>query len=420
MKHEIPCPMCNQCSQPYISHGNNRTSHIHVFQNSRVHFCIKMLAFLLMPVLAISSAASAHLVPLDIFGRAASSPYNNCSGTLISRPTGVATDTLPKISSSGSSGWERWDLTLYQTGVLLNLRWVQGDPASHTSKPSNGTFELSAAFDNGTVYETRLTGQNLTVSGSSPYSISIGQNTLTWDDSQAWFNTSLNLNGLTASIATESIMLDSFSPYAGGVVGQLTKGLFSDIPVTRGRSNIGSIQFPWGEKVPLLARSILSHMFATKPVQTLAVSYGVLNLRSVGSQFTDSFIYENSRATDTGVYNAFYLGRAESRNSGFEPYTIYAGTNSDLLSVSQINTTSTEAQLSGCSHTNFVPFTWNYTLPSPALELTDSAGGITKFFISSAVSTLEPFGTDPVQVETGTALGYTYQAAGSSGEGSRF
>ncbi|KIK17220.1 hypothetical protein PISMIDRAFT_232651 [Pisolithus microcarpus 441] len=159
-------------------------------------------------------------------------------------------------------------------------------------------------------------------------------------------------------------------------------------------------------------------MLATKPLQTLAVSYGILNLRSVGTQFTDSFIYENSRAPDTSVYNAFYLGRAESRNSGFEPYTIYTGTNSDLLSVSQINSTSTEAQLSGCSHTNHVPFTWNYTLPSPALELTDSAGGITRFFISTAVSTLEPFGSDPVQIESGTALGYTYQAAGSSAAGS--
>lgn len=410
--------MCNQCSQRYINRSNNHTSHIHVFRSSRVHFRIKMLALLLVPVLAMSSAAFAQLVPLDIFGRAAIGPYNNCSGTLTSRPTGAATDTLPKISASGSNGWERWDLTLSQSGVLLNLRWMQGDPASHASKPSNGTFELSAAFGNGTIYETRLTGQNLTVSGSSPYSISIGQNTLTWDDSQAWFNTSLNLNGLTASIATESIMLDSFFPYAGGVVGQLTKGLFCDIPVTRGRSNIGSVQFPWGEKVQLLARSILSHMFATKPLQTLAVSYGILNLRSVGTQFTDSFIYENSRAPDTSVYNAFYLGRAESRSSGFEPYTIYTGTNSDLLSVSQINSTSTEAQLSGCSHTNLVPFTWNYTLPSPALELTDSAGGITRFFISTAVSTLEPFGSDPVQVESGTALGYTYQAAGSSAAGS--
>ncbi|KAI6127178.1 hypothetical protein F5141DRAFT_377981 [Pisolithus sp. B1] len=377
-----------------------------------------MLALLLVPTLALSSAAFAQLVPLGSPGQATAGPYNNCSGTLTSRPTGTATDSLPKVSPSGSIGWERWDLTLDQPGVLLNLRWIQGDPASHASKPSNGTFELSAAFDNGTTYETRLTGQKLAFSGSSPYSISIGQNTLTWDDSQAWFNTSLNLNGLTASIATESIMLDSFLPYAGGIVGQLTKGLFCDIPVTRGRSNIGSIQFPWGEEVQFVARSILSHMFATKPLQSLAVSFGILNLRSVGTQFTDSFIYEDSRAPDTSVHNAFYLGRAESRSTGFEPYTIYASTDSDILSVSQINSTSTEAQLSGCSHTNFVPFTWNYTLLSPALELTDSAGGITKFFVSTTVSTLEPFGTEPVQVESGTALGYTYQAAGPNAAGS--
>ncbi|KAI6102581.1 hypothetical protein EDD16DRAFT_1525548 [Pisolithus croceorrhizus] len=353
-----------------------------------------MLSLLLVPSLALSSTAFAQVIPLGSPGQDTAGPYNNCSGTLTSRPTGVATDTLPKISPSGSVGWERWDLTLDQPGVLLSLRWIQGDPASHASKPSNGTFELSAAFDNGTIYETRVTGQKLAFSGSSPYSISIGQNTLTWDDSQAWYNTSLNLNGLTASIATESIMLDSFLPSAGGIAGQLTKDLFCDIPVTRGRSNIGSIQFPWGEEVQFVARSILSHMFATKPLQTLAVSFGILNLRSVGTQFTDSFVYENSRAPDA------------------------SGTNSDILSVSQINSTSTEAQLSGCSHTNFVPFTWNYTLPSPVLELTDSAGGITRFFAGTAVSTLEPFGTEPVQVESGTALGYTYQAAGTNAAGS--
>ncbi|KAI6011819.1 hypothetical protein EDC04DRAFT_758456 [Pisolithus marmoratus] len=377
-----------------------------------------MLASLLAPALVLSSAAFALLVPRDSSGQATIAPYNNCSGTLTSRPVGAATDTLPKISPSGSVGWERWDITLDQTGVLLNLRWTQGDPASHASKPSNGTFELSAAFDNGTIYETRLTGQKLTFSGSSPYSISIGQNTLTWDDSQAWFNTSLNLNGLTASIATESIMLDSFSPYAGGIPGQLAKGLFFGIPVTRGRSNIGSMTFPWGQQVQFLARSILSHMFATKPLQNLAVSYSMLNLRSVGTQYTDSFIYESSHAPDASVYNAFYLGRAESRKTEFEPYTIYTGTNSNLLSVSQINSTSTEAQLSGCSHTDFVPFTWNYTLPSPVLELTDSAGGTTKFFVSTAVSALEPFGTEPVQVVSGTALGFMYQAAVPNAAGS--
>lgn len=373
-----------------------------------------MLSLLLVPALVLSFPAFAQPVSQGSFGSTTTQAYNNCSGTLTWRPTGAATDTLPKISSSGSVGWERWDLTLYQTGVLLNLRWIQGDPASHSSKPSNATFEFSAAFDNGTTYDTRITGQKLAFTDSPLYSISIGQNTLTWDDSRTWFNTSLNLNGLTASIATESIMLDSFSPYAGGVSGQLTKNLYSNIPVTRGRSNIGSVQFPWGENVPLLARSILSHMFATKPVQSLAVSYAILNFRSVGTQYTDSFIYESSRAPDTSVYNAFYLGRAESRNTGFEPYTIYAGTNSNLLSVSQINSTSTEAQMSGCSHTDFVPFTWNYTQPSPILEQTDSAGGIIRFFVSTTVSALEPFGSEPVQIVSGTELGYSYQAPGSS------
>ncbi|KIN99181.1 hypothetical protein M404DRAFT_1004859 [Pisolithus tinctorius Marx 270] len=70
--------------------------------------------------------------------------------------------------------------------------------------------------------------------------------------------------------------------------------------------------------------------------------------------------------------------------------------------------------MSGCSHTDFVPFTWNYTQPSPILEQTDSAGGIIRFFVSTTVSALEPFGSDPVQIVSGTELGYSYQAPGSS------
>jgi hypothetical protein len=35
-------------------------------------------------------------------------------------------------------------------------------------------------------------------------------------------------------MTSHSIMLDKFSPYAGWIVGQLTEGLFTGIPMTRG------------------------------------------------------------------------------------------------------------------------------------------------------------------------------------------
>ncbi|KAI6040800.1 hypothetical protein EDC04DRAFT_1421871 [Pisolithus marmoratus] len=163
-------------------------------------------------------------------------PYNNCSGTVTQLPTDVAFDTLPNISPDAPSGWERWDLTIYQSDIFLNLRWLQGDPSSYNSVPADGSFELSAQFANGTTFHTRITGEKLTYINSSTYSISIGQNTLTWDDSQTWFNTTLNLNGLTGSFGTESIMLDKFSPYTGWIIGQLTEGLFCSMPVTRGNT----------------------------------------------------------------------------------------------------------------------------------------------------------------------------------------
>ena len=110
-------------------------------------------------------------------------------------------------------------------------------------------------------------------------------------------------------------------------------------------------------------------------------------------------------------YSAFFLGRAEKRGRGYEPYTIYAGTNSDLLTVTDTNT-STEAQLAGCANTSFVPFTWNYTLPSPTLEQLDSAGGKTAFIIIPNITAQEPFGTEYVDTQWGMGLAYSYTAPG--------
>ncbi|KAL4063742.1 hypothetical protein V8B97DRAFT_1864542 [Scleroderma yunnanense] len=361
-------------------------------------------------LLALVPLVAAEFVPGGSFGRPTTGPYNNCSGTLTSRPKDLAIDTLPNIGPGDQGGWERWDLTMYQTGLFLNLRWQQGDPASYSSDPCDATFELSAKFDNGKTYNTRITGEKLTFTNSSTYSISIGKNILTWDDSQTWFNATLKLNGLTASIGSESIMLDKFSPYAGGIIGQLTEGLYCGVPMTRGYSYVGSISFPWGEKVTLDAQSILFHMFAEEPLQALTTNYAVHTFRSAGMEFGDTFIYENSRAPNTSEYSAFFLGRAETPGSGYVPYTIYAGTNSDLLSITNINQTSTEAQLAGCNNTNFVPFTWNYTLPSPTLEQIDSAGGKMAFIVIGNLTAQEPFGTEYVDTQWGIGLAYSYSA----------
>jgi len=171
-------------------------------------------------------------------------------------------------------------------------------------------------------------------------------------------------------------------------------------------------------------------MFATKPLQTLTTNYGIHDFRSSGVNFGDTFIYENSRAPNTSgkkasyltlvrashlstpEYSAFFLGRAETRGDGYEPYTIYAGTNSDLLTVTNINQTSTEAQLAGCANTSFVPFTWNYSLPSPTLEQLDSAGGKTAFIIIPNITAQEPFGTEYVDTQWGMGLVYSYTAPG--------
>jgi hypothetical protein len=153
---------------------------------------------LLIPV------AIADFVPGGSFGRSTIGPYNNCSGELTSRPNDLAIDTLPNISPDSPSGWERWDLTMYQDGLFLSMRWLQGDPASSHSVPAHGTFELVAEFANGTSYRTHTSGHKLTFTNETLYSISIAGNTLSWDVSQTWFNTTLNLNGLTATFGSES------------------------------------------------------------------------------------------------------------------------------------------------------------------------------------------------------------------------
>ncbi|KAF8552159.1 hypothetical protein OG21DRAFT_1498608 [Imleria badia] len=238
---------------------------------------------------------------------------------------------------------------MYQSGLILSMRWIQGDPASCNSVPANGTFEFVANFSNSTSYRTHTSDHKLTFINVSGYSISIAGNTLSWDDSQSWFNTSLNMNGLNATFASQSIMLDKFSPYACWIIGQLTETLFTGIPMTRGN------RFPWGESVLLDAESVLNHMFSVKPLQTLVTNYAIRGFRLSGTSFGDAFIYESSRALNNSrrtflfvsrtlklkpqliEYEAFFLGRAETRGSSFQPYTIYAGTNSALLSVNKIN-----------------------------------------------------------------------------------
>ncbi|KIK26398.1 hypothetical protein PISMIDRAFT_676237 [Pisolithus microcarpus 441] len=367
-------------------------------------------------LLALAPVISAQFIPGGSWGRPMSNPgpYNNCSGTLTQVPTDAAVDTLPNISPDGQNGWERWDLTIYQSDILLNLRWLQGDPSSYTSVPADGSFEVSARFANGTIFHMRITGEKLTYTNSSPYSISIGQNTLTWDDSQTWYNTTLNLNGLTGSFGTESIMLDKFSPYAGWIIGQLTEGLYNDIPVTRGHTHAGSIRFPSGQEVKLTAQSVLLHMMGEQPVQSLAVNYAIRTFWSIGATFGDTFIYESARAPNSSDYSAFFLGRAEVRGAGFERYPIYVATDSNDLSVKRISHTSTEAQMAGCANTNYVPFTWNYTLPLPVLEQFDSAGGRTTFYAFSRISTAEPFESEYVSYQGGTGIAYIYQTPGAT------
>ncbi|KAF9218376.1 hypothetical protein BS17DRAFT_823007 [Gyrodon lividus] len=364
-------------------------------------------------LLLLVPAIAAEFMPGGSFGRPTIGPYNNCSGELILRPKDLAIDTLPNISPDDPRGWERWDLTMHQDGLFLSMRWMQGDPASFNSVPADGTFELIAKFANGTSYRTHTSGHKLTFTNGTLYSISIAGNTLSWDESQTWFNTTLNLNGLTATFGSESIMLDKFSPYAGWIIGQLTENLFTGIPMTRGHTRAGSVKFPWGQEVALDADSILNHMFSEKPLQTLATNYAIRVFRSFGTGFEDAFIYESSRAPNSSLYNAFFLGRAETRGSSFEPYTFFAGTNSDLLSTHKINSTSTNVQLAGCAHTNDIPFSWNFTIPkAPIAEHTDSAGGKTSYFIANAVAS-EPFGSVVYQ-QSGMGIVQIYEALGAA------
>jgi len=184
--------------------------------------------------------------------------------------------------------------------------------------------------------------------------------------------------------------------------------------LTRGNSRDGSILFPCGESVSLDAQSVLHHMFSVKPMQTLVTNYAIRAFRSDVTDFGDAFIYESSRAPNSSQYEAFFLGRAETRGTSFQPYTIYAGTNSDLLSVSTINSTSTNAQLAGCDYTNSVPFSWNYTFPHTGsiAEHIDSAGGKTSFFVVT-VTASEPY-RDAVYHQTGTGLIQMYVAPGAA------
>ena len=196
-------------------------------------------------------------------------------------------------------------------------------------------------------------------------------------------------------------------------------------------SRDGSIVFPSGESVSLNAESVLNHMFSVKPVQTLATNYAFRTFRSNGTDFGDTFIYESSRAPNSSrvyppfvsyellltsqliEYEGFFLGRAETRGTSFEPYTIYAGTNSELLSVNRINYTTTHAQLAGCNDTDSVPYSWNYTFPDagPVAEHVDSAGGRTSFYVVT-ITASEPFG-DAVYHQKGSGLVQIYEALGA-------
>ncbi|KAF9235980.1 hypothetical protein BU15DRAFT_64433 [Melanogaster broomeanus] len=354
----------------------------------------------------------AEFVPGGSFGRSTIGPYNNCSGELVTRPKDLAIDTLPNIGPDDPSGWERWDLTMYQNSLFLSMRWVQGDPASYHSVPAQGTFELVAKFANGTSFRTHTSGK-LTFTNETLYSINIAGNTLSWDDSQTYFNTTLNLNGLSASFSSQSIMLDKFSPYAGWLIGQVTENLFSGIPMTRGHTH-GSIIFPWGpEETSLTADSVLNHMFSLEPVQSLATNYAFRVFRSTGTGYGDAFIHESSRAPNSSRYEAFFLGRAETRGTSFEPYTFYAGTNNLLLTPQKVNSTSYSDQLAGCAHTNNVPFTWNYTLPAEPIAYNyDSAGGKTSYFIASGVAT-EPFGS-AVSQQSAMGIVTIYESLGAA------
>jgi hypothetical protein len=159
----------------------------------------------LLSLLLLLSLAAAEFFPGGSFGLSTIGPYNNCSGTLPTHPPTFAVDTLPNIGPDDPTGWERWDLSMYHSGLFLSMRWIQGDPASFNSVPADGTFELVAKFSNGTSYRTHTSGHQLTFTNeSSYYSISIAGNTLSWDDSQAWFNTTLNVNGLTAAFGSQS------------------------------------------------------------------------------------------------------------------------------------------------------------------------------------------------------------------------
>ncbi|KAG8221740.1 hypothetical protein J3R82DRAFT_2030 [Butyriboletus roseoflavus] len=135
---------------------------------------------------------------------------------------------------------------------------------------------------------------------------------------------------------------------------------------------------------------------------------------SSGAAFGDTFIYESSRAPNSSQYEAFFLGSAEIRGTSFEPYTIYAGTNSDILSVNRVDSTTTHAELAGCNHTNSVPFSWNYTFPDtgPVGEHVDSAGGKTSFYLVSATTSGRHDGA--VYHQTGTGLVQTYEAPGAA------
>ncbi|KAI6097858.1 hypothetical protein F5141DRAFT_1148190 [Pisolithus sp. B1] len=152
-------------------------------------------------------------------------------------------------------------------------------------------------------------------------------------------------------------------------------------------------------------------MLGEQPIQSLAVSYAIRTFWSIGMAFGDTFIYESARAPNSSDYSAFFLGRAEVRGAVFERYPIYVATGSNDLSVERINHTSTEAQLAGCANTNYVPFTWNYTLPLPVLERFDGAGGKTTFYAFSTISTAEPFGSEYVSYQGGTGIAYIYQTS---------
>ncbi|KAG6330232.1 hypothetical protein ID866_8859 [Astraeus odoratus] len=324
----------------------------------------------------------------------------NCSGTV---PTSNVTvpnsaDTLPQIQPLSRFGWEKWDFWMHGTFSMV-LRWSQGDESQCDASPSEGKIDVVILDVNGTDIRTTLSGP-LNYTDGYVKKLSIGDNTLQWDDSTEWYNMTLYAEGYTMVLDTYSAMLDTFHPNVAGYNGRLSSvqnpSLYGSVPMTRGQS-AGYLLTPDKQNITLDGLTVLKHTFSNWTLPQYVAKYDSVVAWGYSTGFLDSYISYQIHETDGTVHQAAYLARAilvnGSRNLFQYTPAIYtvsdAAADTYQLAINPVTQT-LNASFAGCAECNDIPYAFNLTVVGTLGEFTDLGGGNTTYYLLNG-TTIAPY-----------------------------